>query len=100
MNFWILTPPTQPRYPILGGGDGGSKPLCILRPLCVDLDLGRHNFFLVYGPPNPWWGSQVQTPGTPKAPNLLFVSGSVEPDVCAYCMSSSKMEIFRIFLVF
>ena len=32
---------------------GGSKLLCILWPLCVYLGFLR-NFFLVYGPPNPW----------------------------------------------
>ena len=48
MNFSILTPlalPPVPRYPIFGGWvwvgvGGGSKLLCILWPLCVDLDPG------------------------------------------------------------
>ena len=26
------------------------------------------NFFLVYGPSNPWQGSRVPTPGTPSRP--------------------------------
>ena len=35
-------------YQGVGGGRGGSKFLCVLRPLCVDLDLGPDNFFLVF----------------------------------------------------
>ena len=46
----------------------GSKLLCVLRPLCVDLALGANIFFLLYGPPYPRQGSRVQTPGTPGCP--------------------------------
>ena len=40
-----------------GGGGGGQK-----------FFVGRGVFFLVYGPPNPWQGSWVPTPGTPSRP--------------------------------
>ena len=72
MNFSILTPlPPVPRYPMLGcvceggGGQGffaywGRRVLIWTRVV--------HNFFLVYGPPNPWRGSRVQTLGTPGHP--------------------------------
>ena len=32
---------------------------------------GLNNCFLAYGPPNPWRGSQVQTPGTPGRPSHM-----------------------------
>ena len=72
MNFSILPPltPLTRVTPFLGGGVGGweAKLLRVLRPLCVDLDLGPQTFYLVYGHPKPWRGSQAQTPGTPSRP--------------------------------
>ena len=56
----------------------------ILRPLCVNLDPGSEQpFLLFHGPPNQWWGSRVRTPGTPSWPAYLArdpVSGSYEHD--------------------
>ena len=45
MNFSIATPPLPPLPGCPIGG--GSKLPCVLRPLCMDLDLGPDNFFLV-----------------------------------------------------
>ena len=53
MNFLILTPLT-PRTlvpPFLGGE---SKLLCVLRPLCLDFDLGPEQLFSCIWTPNPW----------------------------------------------
>ena len=47
-----------------GRGGGGSKFPFILWPLCVDLDPGPEQLFLVHGPPNQWrgHGSKLQVP--------------------------------------
>ena len=48
---------------------GGSKLFCVMWPLCVYLELGPEEmFFLIYGPPNPWQGCWVPTPGTRSCP--------------------------------
>ena len=53
MIFSILTPlPPLAGYPILGGW-GGSKLLCVLWALCVDLDLGPEELFSCIRTPNP-----------------------------------------------
>ena len=74
MSFSILTP-VPPPYAgtplgcvcvcVMGGG---SNLLCILWPLCVDLDVGPEQYFLVYEPPNPWQGS----PNSGYSHSVLF----------------------------
>ena len=76
MKFFVFDPfsPPYPGAAFWGGagggvsGGGGSKLLCEFWVLCVDLDSGPGIFFLVHGPPNPWRGSRVLTPGTPGRP--------------------------------
>ena len=53
----------------MGGGGGGAQNFFAYRGRCVCIwTWVLKNFFLVYGPPNPWWGSRVPTPGTPSRP--------------------------------
>ena len=66
MIFWILTP-VPPRTwvpPFLGGQNFSAYCGCCV---CIWTWVLK-NFFLVYGPPNPWRGpgSQLQVP--PVAP--------------------------------
>ena len=67
-------PPPSPGYPVTpfagegGGGGGGVKTsLRIVAAMCVCTWV-LQNFFLVYGPPNPWQGSRVLTQGNPIWP--------------------------------
>ena len=79
MNFSFLTPftpPTRVGTPFwggwVGGGcRGGGQNFFAYSGCCVWIwTQVRGNFFLVHGPPNPWWGSRVRTPGTPGRPPL------------------------------
>ena len=84
MNFSFLTPlPPRTRVPLFGGvgvggvgggvGGGGGGVKTTLRIEAAVCGIGpevRGNFFLVHGPPNPWWGSRVRTLGTPGRPPL------------------------------
>ena len=76
MNFSILTTlPLVTGYPILGaGGWGGSKLLCVLQPLCLDLDLVPEKHFLVYRPSNPWRVPRP-TSGYPQSPSSMALAG-------------------------
>ena len=74
MNFSFLTP-LAPRTPFWGGGGGGGvsggggQNFFAYSGCCVWIwTQVPGNFFLVHGPPNPWWGSRVPTPGTPGRP--------------------------------
>ena len=67
--IWTLSPRTHVP-PFLGGGVGGGHQnffvycrCCVCIWTCL-----LKNFFLLYGPPNPWRGSRVPTPGTPGRP--------------------------------
>ena len=77
MNFSFLTPLSpRTRVPLFGGVGvggcrGGGQKFFAYSRCCVWIwtqVLG--NFFLVHGPPNPWRGSRVRTPGTPGSPPL------------------------------
>ena len=81
MIFSFLTPlPPRTRVPLFGGvggggggvgGGGGGQNYFAYCGCCVwNWTRVRGNFFLVHGPPNPWWGSRVRTPGTPGRPPL------------------------------
>ena len=71
LDFWILTPvpPPPPRTwvpPFWVGGWGGQNFFaCCGRCVCIWTWVLK-NFFLVYGPPNPWRESRVPTPSTPS----------------------------------
>ena len=73
MNFSFLTPlPPSTRVPLFGGvgvgGVGGGVKTSFTYSGCSVWiwTQVRGNFFLVHGPPNPWRGSRVRTPGTPS----------------------------------
>ena len=69
MNFSILTPlPPRTRVPLFGGG--GQNFFAYSGCYVWIWTQVRGNFFLVHGPPNPWRGSRVRTPGTPGRPPL------------------------------
>ena len=72
MNFLILTP-LSPRILVphfwgggVGGGGGGAKLLCMLRLLCVDLDLGPDHFFSCIWTPQPMAGVLGPNSGYPR----------------------------------
>ena len=71
MNFSFLNPlAPRTRVPVFGGGGGGvsgggGPNFFAYSGCCVWIWI-----FLVHGPPNPWWGSRVRTPGTPGRPTL------------------------------
>ena len=48
----------------------------------------RDNFFLVHAPPNPWWGSQIQTLGNPW-------SGPLWALACEDCAVLTLDGLFR-----
>ena len=55
-----------------------------------------NNFSLVYGPPNPWRESQVQTLGTPRPPyGLLLVRTAVFTGCLVAPEKISKFDFFR-----
>ena len=75
MNFSFLTPLAPPtRVPLFGGVGvggvwGGGQNFFAYSGCCVWIwTQVPGNFFLVHGPPNPWRGSRVRTPGTPGRP--------------------------------
>ena len=76
MNFSFLTPlaprtwvPLRGGPGVGGGGRGGCQNFFAYSGCCAWIwTQVRGNFFLVHGPPNPWWWSRVQTPGTPGCP--------------------------------
>ena len=73
MNFSILTPlPPRTRVPLFGGVSGGvGQNFFAYSGCCVWIwTQVPGNFFLVHGPPSPWRGSRVRTPGTPGRPPL------------------------------
>ena len=79
MIFWILTPvPPRTGVPFFEGGGvggggvgGGGQNFFVYCGPCVCIwTWVLKNFFLVYGPPNPWRGSRVPTPGTLSHPLL------------------------------
>ena len=80
MNFSVLTPLPPPPYPGIhfwGGvwGWGGSKLLCVLRPLCVDLDLDPDFFFLYMDPRTHGGGPGFKLQVPPVAPPLWALAG-------------------------
>ena len=81
MNFSFWTPlAPRTRVPLFGGvgvwvrvsgGGGGVQNFFVYSGCCVWIwTQVRGNFFLAHGPPNPWRGSRVQTPGTPGRPPI------------------------------
>ena len=80
-RFFVFGPSTpRNRGPLFlgGGGRGGGAQKFFAycgRCLCIWTRVLK-NIFLVYGPPNPWRGSRVPTPGTPGRPPPLY-GGSV-----------------------
>ena len=74
MNFSILTTLT-PLYlgtAFLGGGWGGQNFFADCSS-CVGIwTWVLSNFFLVYGPPNPWRGLQIPTLGTTSPPPRIW----------------------------
>ena len=61
-------PPLHLGATFLGGGaEGGSRAniLCVLQPLCVDLDPAPTQFVCCTWAPNLWRGSRVLTSGNP-----------------------------------
>ena len=78
-QFSFLTPlPPRTRVPLfwgmgggLGGCRGGGQNFFAYFGCSVWIwTQVPGNFFLVHGPPNPWRGSRVRTPGTPSRPPL------------------------------
>ena len=59
-------PPPHTWVPLLKGGGQNFFAYCG-RFACIWTRVLK-NFFLVYGPPNPWRGSGVPTPSTPSRP--------------------------------
>ena len=87
LNFSFLTP-LAPRtgYPLLGGwgwggcrGGGGGCCVCIWTQV-------TGNFFLAHGPPNPWRGPRVRTPGTPGSP----------PPPPLWALASEDLAVFML----
>ena len=76
MNFSFLTPlAPQTRVPLFGGGcvgvGWGAQKFFAYSGCCLWIwTQVRGNFFLGHGPPHPWRGSRVRTPGTPGRPTL------------------------------
>ena len=81
MNFSFSTPlAPRTRVPLFAGvgvcvgggvGGGGGQNFFAYSGCCVWIwTQVRGNSFLVHGPPNPWRGSRVRTPGTPGRPPI------------------------------
>ena len=86
----------DPRTPLHLGtlfSGGGVKTFCVLWPLCVYLDLGPEE---LYGPPNPWRGSRVPTPGTPRRPPPppIWALGSEDLAIFTHRLFSSQAKVF------
>ena len=81
-----------------GGGRGKTRDFfacCGL--LCVDSDLGSEEFFLVYGPHNPWRDLRSELLVPPPSPNgPLRVRTSVFSRLQASmrCLKTSKIRLF------
>ena len=106
MIFWFLTP-VPPRTwvpPFFGGGGGGGQNIFAYCGRCVCIwTRVLKNSFLVYGPPNPWRGSRVPTPGTPPPPLrplavadlAVFSPDSVFSGTCKFFEVRFFMKPFR-----
>ena len=86
MNFSFLTPlAPHTRVPLFGWvgvSGGGGQNFFAYSGCCVWIwTQVRGNFFLVHGPPNPWRGSQVRTPGTPGRPPIWPLASEDLADV-------------------
>ena len=78
-EFFVFDPFSTP-YPgtpfwggggVGGGGVEAGQNFFAYSGCCVWIwTQVRGNFFHVHGPPNPWRGSRVRTPGTPSRPPL------------------------------
>ena len=56
-----------------GGVGGGGQNFFVYCGRCVCIwTWVLEKFFLVYGPPNPWRGSRVPSPGTPSHPPPIW----------------------------